>query len=50
MRMGIEFGIAKIVQGRTYRVVGTPCYMAPELIMARGMDLLRIIGALAGLV
>jgi cGMP-dependent protein kinase len=32
----IDFGIAKIVQGRTYTVVGTPHYTAPEVILGRG--------------
>ena len=32
----IDFGIAKIVQGRTYTVVGTPHYMAPEVIVGKG--------------
>lgn len=32
----IDFGTAKIVQGRTYTVVGTPHYMAPEVISGKG--------------
>jgi cGMP-dependent protein kinase len=35
----IDFGIAKIVQGRTYTVVGTPHYMAPEVIIGKGYGL-----------
>ena len=35
----IDFGIAKIVQGRTYTVVGTPHYMAPEVIVGKGYGL-----------
>jgi cGMP-dependent protein kinase len=35
----IDFGIAKIVQGRTYTVVGTPHYMAPEVIVGKGYSL-----------
>ncbi|OMJ75567.1 hypothetical protein SteCoe_25263 [Stentor coeruleus] len=35
----IDFGIAKIVQGRTYTVVGTPHYMAPEVITGKGYGL-----------
>ena len=36
----IDFGIAKIIQGRTYTVVGTPHYMAPEVIVGKGYGLL----------
>lgn len=32
----IDFGTAKIVEGRTYTVVGTPHYMAPEVILGKG--------------
>jgi len=32
----IDFGTAKIVQGRTYTIVGTPHYMAPEVIVGKG--------------
>ena len=32
----IDFGTAKIVNGRTYTVVGTPHYMAPEVIVGKG--------------
>lgn len=32
----IDFGISKIVDGRTYTVVGTPHYMAPEVINGKG--------------
>lgn len=32
----IDFGTAKHVQGRTYTVVGTPHYMAPEVITGKG--------------
>lgn len=32
----IDFGTAKIVQSRTYTVVGTPHYMAPEIILGKG--------------
>lgn len=35
----IDFGIAKIVQGRTYTVVGTPHYTAPEVILGKGYGL-----------
>jgi len=32
----IDFGTAKIVQGRTYTIVGTPHYMAPEIVTGKG--------------
>lgn len=32
----IDFGTAKIVQGRTYTMIGTPHYMAPEVILGKG--------------
>lgn len=32
----IDFGTAKIVNGRTYTIVGTPHYMAPEVILRKG--------------
>ena len=32
----IDFGSAKIVTDRTYTILGTPHYMAPEIILGRG--------------
>jgi cGMP-dependent protein kinase len=34
----IDFGTAKVVTSRTYTVVGTPHYMAPEVLLGRGYD------------
>ena len=34
----IDFGTAKILKGRTFTIVGTPHYMAPELLLGRGYD------------
>lgn len=35
----IDFGTAKILNGRTYTIVGTPHYMAPEVITSHGYGL-----------
>ena len=32
----IDFGTAKFISERTYTVIGTPHYMAPEVLMGRG--------------
>jgi cGMP-dependent protein kinase len=36
----IDFGVAKILNGRTFTVVGTPHYMAPEVIVGKGYNFL----------
>lgn len=36
----IDFGVAKILNGRTFTVVGTPHYMAPEVITGKGYNFL----------
>lgn len=35
----IDFGTAKIINGRTNTIVGTPHYMAPEIITGKGYDI-----------
>ena len=35
----IDFGTAKVMKGRTYTTIGTPHYMAPEVIMGLGYSL-----------
>jgi cGMP-dependent protein kinase len=32
----LDFGTAKIIESRTFTVIGTPHYMAPEVIMGKG--------------
>ncbi|EAN31256.2 Protein kinase domain protein [Theileria parva strain Muguga] len=34
----IDFGSAKKIEGRTFTVIGTPQYMAPEVIMGKGYN------------
>jgi len=35
----VDFGTAKVLSGRTFSVVGTPHYMAPEVILSKGYGL-----------
>ena len=35
----MDFGISKIISGRTFTIVGTPHYMAPEVIIGKGYSL-----------
>ena len=32
----IDFGSAKIIETRTYTILGTPHYLAPEVLLGKG--------------
>jgi serine/threonine protein kinase len=38
-----DFGFAKIVDGKTYTLCGTPEYLAPEIILNKGKNIIFII-------
>lgn len=35
-----DFGFAKIVEGRTYTLCGTPEYLAPEILLNKGSQII----------
>ena len=39
----VDFGFAKIVQNRTFTLCGTPEYLAPELVLGKGHNKVRIL-------